>query len=154
MAEQSVKVVATNRAARHEYFIDETFEAGIVLTGTEVKSLRQGRATIGDGYISVEGGEAWLENVFIPEYIQGTWTNHSPKRKRKLLMHHHEIDELGIKTRERGMTIVPLRLYFVKGRAKIEIGLGRGKKLYDKRQSLKERQDDREAQRAMGTRRD
>lgn len=154
MAEESLKVVATNRAARHEFFIDETFEAGIVLTGTEVKSLRQGRATIGDGYVSVEGGEAWLENVYIPEYIEGTWTNHSPKRKRKLLMHHHEIDELGIKTRERGMTIVPMRLYFVKGRAKIEIGLGRGKKLYDKRQSLKERQDAREAQRAMGTRRD
>jgi SsrA-binding protein len=154
VAEDKLKVVATNRAARHDFFIDETYEAGLVLTGTEVKSLRQGRATIGDGYVSIEGGQAWLENIYIPEYTEGTWTNHSPKRKRKLLMHHHEIDELAIKTRERGFTIVPMRLYFVKGRAKIEVGLGRGKKLYDKRHALKERQDDREAQRAMGTRRD
>lgn len=153
MAEDKLKVVATNRSARHDFFIDETFEAGIALTGTEVKSLRMGRATIGDGYISIEGSEAWLENVYIPEYTEGTWTNHSPRRRRKLLLHHHEIDDLAIKTREKGFTIVPLRLYFVKGRAKIEIGIGRGKKLYDKRQSLKEKQDNREAQRAMGTRR-
>jgi len=153
MAEEKLKVVATNRSARHDFYIDETFEAGLVLQGTEVKSLRQGRATIGDGYVNVEGGEAWLENVYIPEYTEGTWTNHSPKRKRKLLLNHHEIEDLRVKTRERGMTIVPLRLYFVKGRAKIEIGLGRGKKLYDKRHALKERQDAREAQRAVGTRR-
>lgn len=149
---ESVKVVATNRAARHDYFIDEVFEAGLVLTGTEVKALRQGRATIGDGYVHIDGGEAWAENLHIPEYTEGTWTNHAPRRKRKLLMHHTEINELAIKTRERGLTIVPLRLYFLNGRAKLEIGLGRGKKLYDKRHALKERQDNREAQRAMSQR--
>src|SRR5688572_12220036 len=149
MSESAVKVVATNRSARHDYFIDEVFEAGIVLTGTEVKSLRQGRATIGDGYIHIEGGEAWVENLHIPEYTEGTWTNHAPRRKRKLLLHHTQIDELAIQTRERGLTIVPLRLYFTKGKAKLEIGVARGKKLYDKRHALKERQDNREAQRAM-----
>jgi len=153
MAEEKLKVVATNRSARHDYFIDDTFEAGLVLMGTEVKALRMGRAAIGDGYVSVDTGEAWLENVHIPEYTEGTWTNHSPRRRRKLLLHQHEIDELMQKTREKGFTIVPLRLYFVKGRAKLEIGLGRGKKFYDKRQALRERQDTREAQRAMGTRR-
>jgi len=153
MVKESLKVVATNRAARHDFFIDQTFEAGLVLSGTEVKALRMGRATIGDGYIYIDGGEAWLENVYIPEYVQGTWTNHAPKRKRKLLLHHHEIDELAIATREKGHTIVPLRVYFVDGRAKIEIALARGKKLFDKRQSLRERQDSREAERAVGTRR-
>lgn len=147
------KVIATNRSARHDYFIDQTFEAGLVLRGTEVKALRMGRASIGDGYIHVENGEAWLENVHIPEYVQGTWTNHTPRRKRKLLLHHAQIDELMIKTREKGFTIVPMRLYFVKGRVKIEIGIGRGKKMYDKRQTLREKQDDREAQRAMSLRR-
>ena len=152
MAEE-LKVVATNRSARHDYLIDKTFEAGMVLRGTEVKALRMGRASIVDGYVYVDGGEAWLENIHIPEYVQGTWTNHTPRRKRKLLLHHAEIDELLIKTREKGFTIVPLRLYFVKGRAKIEIGIGRGKKLYDKRQALRQKQDDREAQRAMSLRR-
>jgi SsrA-binding protein len=152
MANESLKVVATNRSARHDFFIDETFEAGLVLRGTEVKALRMGRATIGDGYIHIENGEAWLENVYIPEYTQGTWTNHAPKRRRKLLLHHDEINELMLRTREKGHTIVPLRLYFVKGRAKIEIGLGRGKKLYDKRHALKERQDAREAERAINQR--
>ncbi|WP_297081360.1 SsrA-binding protein SmpB [uncultured Demequina sp.] len=147
------KVVATNRSARHDYFIDQTYEAGLVLQGTEVKALREGRASIGDGYVHVEGTEAWLENVHIPEYVQGTWTNHAPRRRRKLLLHHAEIDELLVKTREKGFTIVPLRLYFVKGRAKLEIGIGRGKKLYDKRQTLRQKQDDREAQRAMSLRR-
>ncbi|MFV0633175.1 SsrA-binding protein SmpB [Demequina sp.] len=148
-----VKVIATNRSARHDYFIDQTYEAGLVLRGTEVKALRMGRAAIGDGYIHVENGEVWLENVHIPEYVQGTWTNHAPRRKRKLLLHHGEIDELLIKTREKGFTIVPLRLYFVKGKVKIEIGIGRGKKMYDKRQALRQKQDDREAQRAMSLRR-
>ena len=147
-----IKVVATNRSARHDYFIDDTFEAGIALQGTEVKALRQGRASIGDGYINVDGGEAWLENVHIPEYTQGTWTNHAPRRRRKLLLHGHEIDELMQRTREKGFTIVPLRLYFVKGRAKIEIGVGRGKKLHDKRHTLRAKQDEREAQRAMSLR--
>ena len=153
MAKDSLKVVATNRSARHDYFIDDVFEAGMVLKGTEVKALRMGRASIGDGYIHVEGGEAWLENVYIPEYLQGTWTNHAPKRRRKLLLHAHEIDELMVRTREKGHTIVPLRLYFLEGRAKIEIGLARGKKLYDKRQTLKEQQATREAQSAMSARR-
>lgn len=146
---ESIKVVATNRSARHDYFIDDVFEAGIALTGTEVKSLRQGRATIGDGYVYIDASEAWAENLHIPEYSQGNWTNHAPRRKRKLLLHHHEINELLIRTREKGHTIVPLRLYFKGGRAKLEIGLARGKKLYDKRQTLRERQDAREAERAM-----
>jgi SsrA-binding protein len=153
MATEKLKVVATNRSARHDYFIDDTFEAGMVLTGTEVKALRAGRASIGDGYVAIDRGEAWLENVYIPEYTQGTWTNHAPRRKRKLLLHGHEIEELMARTREKGHTIVPLRVYFVEGRAKIEIGLGRGKKLFDKRQSLKERQDSRESERALGTQR-
>lgn len=153
MAEDPIKVIATNRAARHDYFIDQTYEAGLMLTGTEVKSLRMGRATIGDGYIAIDNGEAWLENVYISEYAQGTWTNHAAKRKRKLLLHASQIEELTVKTREKGFTIVPLRLYWVKGRAKIEIGIGRGKKLHDKRQTLREQQDNREAQRAMSLRR-
>lgn len=147
------QIVANNRAARHDFFIDDVFEAGIVLTGTEVKSLRQGRATIGDGYVYVDGGEAWAENLHIPEYSQGTWTNHAPRRKRKLLLHGHEIDELQRQTREKGFTIVPLRLYFVGGRAKLEIGVARGKKLHDKRQTLREKQDRREAERTLGVQR-
>ncbi len=153
MAKESLKVVATNRAARHDFFIDATFEAGMVLTGTEVKALRAGRASIGDGYVAIDHGEAWLENVYIPEYTQGTWTNHAPRRKRKLLLHGHEIEELMVRTREKGHTIVPLRVYFVEGRAKIEIALARGKKQWDKRQTLKEQQDARESARAMSARR-
>ena len=147
-----VKLVASNKRARHDYFIDEVFEAGIVLTGTEVKSLRQGRASLIDGFVSVDKGEAWLEGVHIPEYTEGTWTNHAPRRKRKLLLHSDELDRLAEGTREKGHTVVPLRLYFVKGRAKVEIGIARGKKLYDKRASLREQQDNREAQSAMSLR--
>lgn len=150
MAEE--KLVASNKRARHDYFIDEVFEAGIVLTGTEVKSLRQGRASLIDGFVSVEKGEAWLEGVHIPEYTEGTWTNHTPRRKRKLLLHAEELDRLADGTREKGHTVVPLRLYFVKGRAKVEIGIARGKKLYDKRATLREQQDNREAQSAMSLR--
>jgi SsrA-binding protein len=146
------KVVASNRRARHDYFIDDVFEAGLILTGTEVKSLRQGRASLADGYVSVDRGEAWLEGVHIPEYTEGTWTNHSPRRKRKLLLHAEEIERLGERSREKGHTVVPLRLYFVKGRAKVEIAVARGKKLYDKRDTLREQQDNREAQRAMSLR--
>ncbi|WP_062307456.1 SsrA-binding protein SmpB [Demequina subtropica] len=153
MGESGIKVIATNRAARHDFFIDDVLEAGIVLTGTEVKSLRQGRAVIGDGYVYVDGGEAWVENLHIPEYSQGTWTNHAPKRKRKLLLHGHEIEDLQQRTREKGYTIVPLRLYFLDGRAKLEIGVARGKKMHDKRQTLREKQDKREAERAFGTQR-
>ena len=146
------KVVATNRKARHDYAIIDTYEAGIVLTGTEVKSLRQGRASLVDGYASIDYGEAWLENVHIPEYTEGTWNNHAPRRKRKLLLHKVEIEKLAAKSRESGHTIVPLQLYFSGGRAKVEIALARGKREYDKRHALRERQDNREAQRAMSLR--
>ena len=151
--ERGQKVVASNRKARHDYTIEDTYEAGLVLTGTEVKSLRAGRASLVDGYAFVEFGEAWLDAVHIPEYNQGTWNNHAPRRKRKLLMHRSEIDRLADKTQEKGHTIVPLGLYFVDGRAKVEIALARGKKEYDKRHTLREQQDNREAQRAMGTQR-
>lgn len=146
-------MVATNRRARHDYHIDATYEAGLVLTGTEVKALRMGRATLVDGYVGIEDGEAWLEAVHIPEYHQGTWTNHAPRRKRKLLLHREEIDKLAGKVRDKGVTIVPLQLYFSDGRAKVEIALARGKKEYDKRHALRERQDRREAERAMSLRR-
>jgi SsrA-binding protein len=151
--EKGEKTVATNRKARFDYLIEDTVEAGIVLTGTEVKSLRQGRASLVDGYALIDGGEAWLEGVHIPEYTQGTWTNHSPRRKRKLLLHKHEITKLGQRVAQGGYTLVPLKLYFVDGRAKVELGVGKGKKSYDKRQALRERQDTREAARAMSTRR-
>ena len=147
------KVVATNRKARHDYHIVDTLEAGLVLTGTEVKSLRMGRASLVDGFAQVSWGEAWLENVHIPEYTEGTWNNHSVRRKRKLLLHREEIDKLEAKLKETGMTLVPLQLYFTDGRAKVEIGLARGKREYDKRHALRERQDNREAQRAMSLRR-
>ncbi len=147
-------LVASNRKARHDYHIDDTYEAGIVLMGTEVKALRAGRASLVDGYASVDNGEIWLEGVHIPEYAQGTWTNHAPRRKRKLLLHRLEIDKLASQSKEKGFTLIPLQLYFLNGRAKVEIALARGKKEYDKRQTLRERQDRREADRAMSTRAD
>ena len=149
--EKGEKLVASNRKARHDYHIEDVFEAGIVLRGTEVKSLRAGRASLVDGYASIDGGEAWLENVHIPEYLQGTWTNHATRRRRKLLLNRVEIDKLSGKVRESGYTLVPLSLYFKDGKAKVEIALARGKRDYDKRQALKERQDKREADRAMAT---
>ena len=149
--EKGEKLVASNRKARHDYHIEETFEAGMVLTGTEVKSLRAGHASLVDGYATVDGGEAWLENVHIPEYTEGTWNNHSSRRKRKLLLNRHEISKLLQKIKESGYTIVPLKIYFKDGRAKVEIAVARGKKDYDKRQALKEAQDKREAARAMST---
>jgi len=148
------KVVATNRKARHDYHIDQVVEAGLVLTGSEVKSLREGRASLVDGFGSISGDEAWLEGVHIPEYLQATWTNHEPRRKRKLLLHREEIVKLANDTRERGYTLVPLSLYFKDGRAKVELAVARGKRDYDKRQSLRERQDRREADRAMARRED
>jgi SsrA-binding protein len=151
--ERGQKVVASNRKARHDYHLEDVFEAGLVLTGTEVKSLRAGRASLVDGYGSIEGGEAWLENIHIPEYTQGTWNNHSPRRKRKLLMHKTEIVKLGQKIKEGGYTLVPLKLYFTDGRAKVELALAKGKKDYDKRHALRERQDKREADRAISARR-
>jgi SsrA-binding protein len=152
--ERGRKVVATNRRARHDYLIEDVFEAGLVLRGTEVKSLRAGRASLVDGFATASGGEMWLEKVHIPEYTQGTWTNHEPRRRRKLLLHRMEIRRLTESTRERGMTIVPLSLYFQDGRAKVELAVARGKRDYDKRQSLRERQDKREAARAMSLRAD
>lgn len=149
--ERGQKVVASNRKARHDYTILDVYEAGLVLTGPEVKSLRAGRASLIDGFGSIENGEAWLENVHIPEYTQGTWNNHSTRRRRKLLMNRVEIDKLVGKIKESGFTLVPLSLYFKDGRAKVEIALAKGKKDYDKRQALKEQQDKREAARAMST---
>ena len=151
--ERGEKVVATNRKARHDYLIEDTFEAGMVLSGTEVKSLRAGRASLVDGYAFVENGECWLDAVHIPEYTQGTWNNHSPRRKRKLLLHKAEIVKLGQKIKEGGYTLVPLKLYFTDGRAKVELALAKGKKDYDKRHALRERQDKREADRAISARR-
>ena len=147
--EQGKKVVASNRKARHDYNILDTFEAGLVLTGTEVKSLCQGRASPVDGFAFIEGGEAWLDAVHIPEYNEGTWNNHAPRRKRKLLLHKQEILKLSHKVKEGGFTIVPLELYFSDGRAKVALALAKGKKDYDKRQTLREREDKREADRAM-----
>ncbi|MBX9243553.1 SsrA-binding protein SmpB [Actinotalea ferrariae] len=146
------KLVASNKKARHDYHIDDTFEAGLVLTGTEVKALRAGRASLVDGFASIDRGEAWLEGVHIPEYTEGTWTNHAPRRKRKLLLHRRQIEELERESQAKGRTIVPLALYFVDGRAKVEIALARGKKEYDKRHALRERQENREAQAAMSLR--
>ncbi|GAA4737155.1 SsrA-binding protein SmpB [Amnibacterium soli] len=150
--EQGRKVVATNRKARHDYTIEDTYEAGIVLTGTEVKSLRQGRASLVDGYAYIDNGQAYLDAVHIPEYNQGTWTNHPPRRTRKLLLHKQQILKLHSEVREGGYTLVPLSLYFSDGKAKVELALAKGKREYDKRHALRERQDTREAQRAMRTR--
>ena len=146
------KVVATNRKARHDFAIEDVYEAGMVLVGTEVKSLRLGRSSLVDGFATVEGGEAWLEGVYIPEYVQGTWTNHEPRRRRKLLLHAAEIVKLSQATMEAGYTLVPLQVYFKDGRAKVEIALARGKKSYDKRHALAEKQADREKQQALGRR--
>ncbi|MEV4895393.1 SsrA-binding protein SmpB [Nonomuraea sp. NPDC050547] len=143
------KVIAQNKRARHDFHVEDTFEAGLVLQGTEVKSLREGRASLVDGYASIDDGEAWLMNVHIPEYAQGTWTNHTARRKRKLLLHRKEIDKLAAKTKEGGLTIVPLQLYFKDGKAKVEIGIARGKKDWDKRQTLADQQAKREMARAL-----
>ena len=150
--EQGRRVVATNRKARHDYIIEDTYEAGLALMGTEVKALRMGRAALTDGFAIFYGDELYLEGVHIPEYINGNWTNHTPRRRRKLLLHRHELDKIHAKTQASGRTIVPLSLYFVDGRAKVEIALATGKRQYDKRQALRERQDKREADRAISTR--
>jgi SsrA-binding protein len=150
--EKGRKLIAQNRKARHDYHIEDTYEAGLALMGTEVKSLRQGRASLTDGFVDIEAGEAWLHGVHIPEYTQGTWTNHAARRKRKLLLHRAEIEKIERKTSEKGYTLVPLALYFKDGRAKVEIALAKGKKSWDKRQSLRERQDNREKQQALGRR--
>src|SRR3978361_1738019 len=151
--EQGRKVVATNRKARTDDTIEYTYEAGIVLTGTEVKSLRQGRPPLVDGYAYIDNGQAYLDAVHIPEYNQGTWTNHPPRRTRKLLLHKQQILKLHSEVREGGYTLVPLSLYFSDGKAKVELALAKGKREYDKRHALRERQDNRDAQRAMSPRR-
>jgi SsrA-binding protein len=145
-----VKVIAQNKKARHDYAIEDTFEAGIVLTGTEVKSLRQGRASLVDGFAAVQDGELWLLGAYIPEYTEGTWNNHTPRRSRKLLMHRMEISRLIGKLKESGYALVPLSLYFKDGRAKVELGLGKGRKAYDKRQALAERDAAKEIRKAVG----
>ena len=150
--EKGRSLIASNRKARHDYHIEDTFEAGLVLSGTEVKALRAGRASLVDGWCSVDGGEAWLEGVHIPEYAQGTWTNHAPRRKRKLLLHREEIDKIERKVSEKGLTVIPLALYFKDGRAKVEIALARGKKSWDKRHSIAERTANREVEVEVGRR--
>ena len=150
--ETGQKMVAQNKKARHDYHIEDTFEAGIVLTGTEVKSLRAGRASLVDGFGEIDRGEAWLLQVHIPEYSQGTWTNHETRRRRKLLLNRGEIDKIERRTTEKGLTIIPLALYFKDGRAKVEIALARGKKQFDKRHAIAERTANREAERELGRR--
>ena len=142
-------VIARNRRARHNYHLEDTVEGGLVLTGTEVKSLRAGRASLTDGFAQIENGEVWLHGVHIPEYTQGTWTNHEPRRPRKVLLHRKEIDRFASKVAERGLTIVPLELYFKDGRVKVELALARGKRSYDKRHDLAERDAAREVERAF-----
>ena len=149
--ETGQKLIAQNKKARHDYHILDEIECGLVLTGTEVKSLREGRASLVDGYAFVDGGEAWLDAVYIPEYTEGTWNNHAPRRKRKLLLHKAQIVKISHKTKEGGYTLVPLQIYFLDGRAKVEIAVAKGKREYDKRQALRERQDKREAERAIST---
>jgi SsrA-binding protein len=150
--EKGRKVVASNRKARHDYTILDTFEAGVALTGTEVKSLRAGRASLVDAFAEVRGREVFLLGMHIPEYAQGTWTNHEPRRTRKLLLKRIEIDRLAGKVKETGNTLVPLSVYFSDGWAKVELGLARGKRTYDKRQDMAKRDAQREVAREMGRR--
>ena len=152
MSNQSVKVVATNRKARHDYLIEDTFEAGIVLTGSEIKSIRAGQVNLRDGYAALRDGELWLLNAHIAPYHQASYENHEPRRERKLLMHRREINRLTGKLQEKGLTLVPLQLYLKNSRAKVELGLARGKKLYDKRQSMRERDDQRQIAGVLGRR--
>ena len=147
--EQSVCV---NRQARHNYFIDEIYEAGLVLVGSEVKSLREGKANLKDGFARIQRGEAFLLNTHISPYPGANQFNHEPTRARKLLLHAREIERLTGKTKERGFTLVPLRLYFKNGRAKVELGLARGKKLYDKRETLRRKEAQREVERSIKAR--
>ena len=150
--ERGRKVIAQNRKARHDYAIEEVFEAGMVLVGTEVKSLRAGRASLVDGYAFVDNGEVWLKGVHIPEYEEGSWTNHEPTRARKLLLNRNEINKIANKLKESGLTLIPLSMYFLDGKAKIEIGIARGRKNYDKRQALAAKDAAREVQRSTGLR--
>jgi len=143
------KIIAQNRKARHEYTILEVFEAGVSLTGTEIKSLRDGKISLQEGYARVQDGEAWLEDVYIAPYDKGSWLNPPARRRRKLLLHRGEIRELHAKTREKGLTLVPLRVYLKRGRAKIELGLAKGKHLWDKRDDLAQRDAKRDIEQAL-----
>ena len=146
------RVLATTRRARHDYHILETYECGVVLVGTEIKSLREGKVSIADAFATVDEGEVWLRNLHIPEYSMGSWTNHSPKRTRKLLLHRREIDSIMGKVRDGNRTLVPLQLYLKDGRVKLELGLAQGKQDYDKRQDIKRRTEEREITRELGRR--
>ena len=148
--ERGQKVIVSNRKARHDYSILDTYECGLVLVGTEVKSLREGKASLADAFATVDDGEVWLRNVHIPEYTQGTWTNHTPRRTRKLLLHRREMEKLIGKTKESGLSLVPLSMYFKDGKVKVEIALAKGKKAYDKRQALAKRDAQRDISKAMG----
>ncbi|GAA3054137.1 MULTISPECIES: SsrA-binding protein SmpB [Actinokineospora] len=150
--ERGRKAIVTNRKARHDYAVIDTYEAGVVLVGTEVKSLREGRASIVDAFATVDDGEVFLRNLFIPEYTQGTWTNHEPRRTRKLLLHRAEIGKLIGKIKESGVSLVPLSMYFSDGKVKVELALAKGKKAYDKRQDLAKRDANREIAKAVGRR--
>ncbi|MDR7302922.1 SsrA-binding protein SmpB [Haloactinomyces albus] len=148
--ERGRKLIAQNRKARHDWSVLDNYEAGIALTGTEVKSLRQGRASLVDAFATIDDGEVWLRNMHIPEYAEGTWTNHEPRRTRKLLLNRGEIERLLGKTKESGLSLIPLSLYFSEGKAKVELALARGKKKHDKRRDMAERDAQREMQRAIG----
>jgi len=148
--ERGNKVIASNRKARHDYSVVDTYEAGMVLVGTEVKSLREGRASLVDAFATVDDGEVYLRNLHIPEYTQGTWTNHEPRRTRKLLLHKGEILRLIGKIKESGLSLVPLSLYFKDGKVKVELALAKGKKSYDKRQDLAKRDANKEITRSLG----
>jgi SsrA-binding protein len=149
LSTDAVKTVATNRKARHDYFIEDTFEAGLVLSGTEIKSIRVGRVSLRDSFAMVRDGEMWLMNAHIAPYSHGAYANHEPRRTRKLLMHRREINRIEGKLQEKGFTLVPLRLYLKNNRAKVELGLARGKKQYDKRATLREQETRREIDRAV-----
>lgn len=145
----SIKVIATNRKAQHEYQFVDTLEAGLALLGTEIKSIRAGKVSLQEGYVLFERGEAWLADVHIAAYDPASRQNHEPRRRRKLLLHRREIERLRSRVQEKGLTVVPLRLYLKDGRAKVEIALARGKKLYDKRQIMAERDSERQVERAL-----
>lgn len=149
MDRSELKVIAQNRRARHDYLILETFEAGLELTGPEIKSIRAGKVSLQEGYARIAEGQAWLEDVYVAPYEFGGWLNLPTTRRRRLLLHRHQIQDLRAKTQEKGLTLVPLRLYLKKGRAKVELGLARGKHAYDKRQSIAERDAKREIERAL-----
>ena len=149
---QGIKIVCQNKKARHNYTIEDTFEAGLILKGTEVKSLRNGKANLADSYATIDGEEAWLNHFHIDPYTPATQYNHHPMRKCKLLLHKKEINKLIGKTQEKGCTLIPLKIYFKNGKAKVDLGIAKAKKLYDKRAALKKKESDREIDRAIKSR--